>query len=84
MEVKLIAGEFPQVTVANVIAQEIKKYAEIHMSQKVYLGIVHAANFMYQPYTPKELSDSKTPIKTFLGLNIIIDNSLGHEKVVLK
>jgi len=84
MEVKLIVGEFPQVTVANVIAREIKKYAEIHMSQKVYLGVVHAANFMYQPYTPKELSDSKTPIKTFLGLNIIIDNSIGHEKVVLK
>lgn len=84
MEVKLIVGEFPQVTVANVIAQETKKYAEIHMSQKVYLGIVHAANFIYQPYTPKELIESKTPIKTFLGLNIIIDDSIGYGKVVLK
>ena len=84
MEVKLRAGEFPQVTVANVIAREIKKHTEIHMSQKVYLGVVHAANFMYQPYTPKELIESKTPIKTFMGLNIKIDDELGHEKVVLK
>ena len=78
-----MAGEFVQVTVAKAVGFNLGKYTEIHMSQKVYLGVVQIANFMYQPYL-KEFYESKDQVKTFMGLNIKIDDELGHEKVVLK